>query len=345
MVRFLAALGIMAYHFRFIGVIEGFYAWDVFRPIAFWGELGVDIFFIISGFVILFSAESKKTYAQFLWGRMIRVYPAFIIGSALTMMMGMIMPGTEKKDLLCRWMGSLTLYNKNFLGGGYNLLSSVYWTLMIEIKFYILVAVIKKIGIWRQHKYHLLFLWVSLSLINRFDFQWDWFELWFISEYSGHFATGIILYLFYKGERDKWMLPVTAGSIWLVYRNCVGYMEWIRGIYDQLPYSEADILFAVMIMISFLYFAVYVTVQKQELSRKTAFLGAWSYTVYLVHADFGYFIRTQYYQRLIVWMPWLSEIVNEHIIMSAAVVLSLALSYMVFVISEKGRKVFRCGKI
>ncbi len=118
MVRFLAALGIMAYHFRFIGVIEGFYAWDVFRPIAFWGELGVDIFFIISGFVILFSAESKKTYAQFLWGRMIRVYPAFIIGSALTMMMGMIMPGTEKKDLLCRWMGSLTLYNKNFLGGG-----------------------------------------------------------------------------------------------------------------------------------------------------------------------------------------------------------------------------------
>ena len=216
---------------------------------------------------------------------------------------------------------------------------------MIEIKFYILVAVIKKIGIWRQHKYHLLFLWVSLSLINRFDFQWDWFELWFISEYSGHFATGILLYLFYKGERDKWMLPVTAGSIWLVYRNCVGYMEWIRGIYDQLPYSEADILFAVMIMISFLYFAVYVTVQKQELSRKTAFLGAWSYTVYLVHADFGYFIRTQYYQRLIVWMPWLSEIVNEHIIMSAAVVLSLALSYMVFVISEKGRQVFRCGKI
>ena len=86
--RFLAALGILAYHFCFIGVIEGFYAWDVFMPVAFWGELGVDIFFIISGFVILFSIENKRTASQFLSGRIIRVYPAFIICSVLTMIIG-----------------------------------------------------------------------------------------------------------------------------------------------------------------------------------------------------------------------------------------------------------------
>ncbi|MCX4321657.1 MAG: acyltransferase [Lachnospiraceae bacterium] len=229
LVRFLAALGIMAYHYFFIGPIQGFYSADVFYPIAFWGEFGVDIFFILSGVVILFSTENKKTPFRFLKGRMIRLYPAFLICSILTMLTGMIMPGTSKSDLFFRWINSLTLCNDIW---GVQPLSSIYWTLMVEMKFYILVAIVMKLGIWCRHKYHILFGWICLSLLNTFGMKWQWLEILFNTKYAGHFTIGIIIYLLYKGQRNRSMIPIAGGGSWLVYRNCISYTEWIRGIYE-----------------------------------------------------------------------------------------------------------------
>jgi len=229
LVRFLSALGIMAYHYFFIGVIQGFYDNKVFHPIAFWGEFGVDIFFILSGFSILFSTESKKTPFNFLKGRIFRIYPAFIICSVITMFTGMLMPGTYKNDLIFRWLNSLTLCNDLW---GVQPLSSIYWTLMVEMKFYILTAVIMKLGIWKKYKYYILFTWVSLSLLNTFSVQWSWLEILFNTKYAGHFAIGIIFYLLYKKQRNTFMLPIFGESLWLVYRNCMSYTQWIHGIYE-----------------------------------------------------------------------------------------------------------------
>lgn len=232
---------------------------------------------------------------------------------------------------------------KIFLGGGgYSLLSSVYWTLMVEIKFYILVAIIKKAGIWVRWRYQILFLWVSLSLINTLGFQWRWLDVWLNCKYSGHFTAGIIMYLFYcKGEKNKWMLPLISESVWLIFRNCRGYLEWIKEIYSPISYSETDILFAIIILLLLLNLTIHITIQNQKLNVRLSCLGAWSYTIYLIHADFGYFIRTQYYNRLIVWMPWLSKIVNEYVIMLAATVFSLLLSYIILLITQKIESVLK----
>jgi len=82
-------------------------------------------------------------------------------------------------------------------------------------------------------------------------------------------------------------------------------------------------------MVSVLYFAAGVTANNNIVNHVVPLLGAWSYTVYLIHADFGYFIRTQYYNRLLVWMPRLAGVVNEHIIMAVAVFSSLFLAYVI----------------
>ncbi len=332
LIRFLSALGIISYHYFFIGVIQGFYSEEVFHPITFWGELGVDIFFIISGFVILYSAERRKSSSEFLKGRIIRIYPAFIICSIFTLITGIFMPGTTIKDFLFRWINSLTLCNDIW---GVPPLSSIYWTLMVEMKFYILVAIIKKIKLWKKHKYHILFLWIWLSILNMFTFQWSWFEILFNSNYSGHFALGIVMYLFYKGHRDKWMPPICIGAIWLIYRNCISYITWIRSIYENLSYSDIDILFAVAVVIVLIFFSINVPMKDNDLYKIVPLLGSWSYTIYLIHADFGYFIRTSYYTRLTVWIPCLLEFVNEHLIMFFSIVLSLLVSYIVLLLTEK----------
>ncbi len=334
LVRFLAALGIVAYHYFFIGPIQGFYANDVFQPAAFWGEFGVDIFFILSGAVILFSTERKNTPYAFLKGRIFRIYPAFMICSGITVLTGMIMPGTAKRDLMFRWINSLTLCNDLW---GVQPLSSIYWTLMVEMKFYILAAIIMKLGIWAKYKYHILFSWTCLGILNAFGMKWTWLDTVLNTKYAGHFTLGIIICLLYKGQKNRIMLPILGESIWLIYRNCISYTEWIRGIYEGggANCSDIDILFVTITIALILYFAAGVTSESKTVNRMVPCLGAWSYTIYLLHADFGYFIRTQYYNRLIVWAPKLADVVNEHIIMAVAVMASLVLSYAVLQAADR----------
>ncbi len=56
------------------------------QPIAFLtyiGWLGVSFFFILSGFVLTWSFDSKVTYKRFLLNRLSRIYPLHILGIAL----------------------------------------------------------------------------------------------------------------------------------------------------------------------------------------------------------------------------------------------------------------------
>ena len=326
--RFLVALGIMAYHYFFIGVLQGYYSTKVFHGLAFWGEFGVDIFFIISGFVILLSAEHYKNCWSFLKSRAKRIYPAFVLCSILLIFTGYLMPNTNIKDLLFRWMNSLTFMSDLWKVAP---LSGVYWTLMVEVKFYILTALIIKTKLWEKYKYLLLIMWCLLSLVNSFALNNSIINMIFILKYTGHFVFGIVLYMFNKGERNKWMILLSVVSIWLIYRNMISYTDWIRELFPGLIYTNFDILFGLLIIISIIYITS--NVYKTILPKTTIVrLGAWSFTLYLTHADFGYFIRTQYYFRLIRIIPFK---INEHIVMIVIIIASLIVSYVLLLLSEK----------
>lgn len=117
LLRICTALAILSYHYFFIGPLQGFYDMAVFHGLAFWGEFGVDIFFLISGFAILLSTEYVKNAKSFLAGRIKRIYPTFVICSAFTMVCGFVMPDTSKSDLLKRWIESMTFYSDIYGGG------------------------------------------------------------------------------------------------------------------------------------------------------------------------------------------------------------------------------------
>lgn len=330
--RFMVALGIMCYHYFFIGPIQGFYSNQVFHPLAFWGEFGVDIFFIISGFVILFSTEKVKSSLLFLKKRALRIYPAFIICSIFTLLCGFIMPNTNSLDLLIRWLNSFTFYEDLW---GVSPLSSVYWTLMIEIKFYILVAIVLRLKIWEKHKYKILLIWLSFSLLNTFIIHNKYIEMLFITKYSGHFVFGMMLYYAYKNIKNIKVLLIGILSIIPIYINMLSYTNWIREIYKGLTYSNIDIFIGLIIIIALLYF--FINYYKNILPIKlVTTLGGLSFIFYLLHADFGYFLRTQYYIRFAKYIT-----LNEHIIMLIEIICSLILSYIVLIIVNKITKVLK----
>lgn len=84
--RPLAAVSVVAFHYLYNGIENGKVGSIDHEPIAGvagYGYLGVNFFFMISGYVILASANGKSA-RQFAVGRALRLYPAFWVALIIT---------------------------------------------------------------------------------------------------------------------------------------------------------------------------------------------------------------------------------------------------------------------
>jgi peptidoglycan/LPS O-acetylase OafA/YrhL len=100
-------------------------------PFVSWGWVGVPIFFVISGFVIAFSAQGRSV-GSFVKSRAARLYPASWICASLIFLVQPTALGDYLRTMVLSPIGPWV--------------SGVYWTLAVEIVFYTLVAV----ALWRR---------------------------------------------------------------------------------------------------------------------------------------------------------------------------------------------------
>ena len=149
LLRCLAALSVVFYHYTYRG-----YAAGNFSPVEFlalghltrYGFLGVELFFLISGYVILLSAQGK-TAGQFLLARAVRLYPAFWVACTLTFLVGRLW-GQGPAD--GHWPDSLHAGLITYAGNLTMLygflttppLDGAYWSLTVEITFYLLISLL-----------------------------------------------------------------------------------------------------------------------------------------------------------------------------------------------------------
>src|SRR6516225_4175235 len=117
-----------------IGVpgFERYVAADVLYPSAapftWFGWVGVEIFFVISGFVIANSA-SKSSPAEFLLGRALRLYPAVWVGSTLTFIVLLLFARGSASEFIVPYLRAMLLFPKG-IGGQW--IDCIYWTLTAE---------------------------------------------------------------------------------------------------------------------------------------------------------------------------------------------------------------------
>ena len=97
--------------------------------------MGVEIFFVISGFVIANSA-SKSSATEFLFGRALRLYPAVWVCSTLTFLVLLLFAGGKASDFILPYIQAMLLIPKGIKG---QWLDCIYWTLAAEMAFYGLV--------------------------------------------------------------------------------------------------------------------------------------------------------------------------------------------------------------
>jgi peptidoglycan/LPS O-acetylase OafA/YrhL len=148
--RFAAALSVAVFHLMFwswawssvFGVAPGFDHYvgaDVQFPSAapytWFGFVGVEIFFVISGFVIANSA-SKSSATGFLFSRALRLYPAVWVCSTLTFIVLLLFASGKASEFILPYIRAMLLIPKGISG---QWLDCIYWTLAAEMAFYGLV--------------------------------------------------------------------------------------------------------------------------------------------------------------------------------------------------------------
>lgn len=133
-IRAIACMMVVLFHFR--GTINNVYpVKDIGNMLFRWGEIGVDAFFIISGFIISYATMHKESLSVFYIKRFFRIYPAYLLAIVL------LYPVFETSGFARYFIDSLLLKpideSKGSPFWGYQNLT-VAWSLLYEVVFYII---------------------------------------------------------------------------------------------------------------------------------------------------------------------------------------------------------------
>lgn len=138
--RGLAAIAVVLFHFTNNGWLPKDH-W--MTEIGWYGHLGVRAFFVMSGFVVPFAmwrgGYTGQHFFSFMARRLVRLYPPYAVSVCL-MGAAAVIFGTHIS------LGSFAahaLYLNDLVGSPW--LMEVYWTLAIEVQFYILIALIWRV--------------------------------------------------------------------------------------------------------------------------------------------------------------------------------------------------------
>jgi len=110
-----------------------------FRLLQDWGQNGVDIFFVISGFIMLHTQlRQPKTAVAFIRQRLIRIVPLYWLLTLLVVLLLWLVPTLFRQlQLQADWVLASFLFSAQWLTGLYPVIF-VGWTLEWEMLFYLL---------------------------------------------------------------------------------------------------------------------------------------------------------------------------------------------------------------
>lgn len=281
--RLAAAASVLGYHYFYSGIVNGkistLHHLSPVSTVAKYGYLGVELFFLISGFVIMNSARGKSP-RQFAVGRAVRLLPAFWVALLITTFATLLFGAASGLSIsLWQVLRNVTM-TPELLGA--TPVDGVYWTLQLEVQFYFLVLLLIACRLGSRIP-HVMAGWppvilaVSVVAPRLSDHMW-------LDPYFALFATGaLIADLAHRGPRFTNTVGL-AGAV-VVAVAFVG----IRAARSAEP-TGADPVIAMLLVVGFCLLML--TMCHSDVRGRTMpgarWAGGITYPLYLVHAHLGY---------------------------------------------------------
>lgn len=288
--RVFAAFVVLFFHYGF----RGFAANDKspiefveIAPFAKYGYIGVFLFFVISGFVILISVENSDI-RRFFVSRVKRLYPSYVFCCTTTFLVCHLWGGEKFYVSIRDYFINLTMLS-GFVKVPY--VDGVYWSLTVELKFYFLVAFVVYFG-WLKKLDILVFIWLVVSFFSEV-FGIKFLRFFLVTEWAAFFSGGVVCYL---SSINGW----TKKNLFLfVFAICLGVFVAINQIDGfLLHYSEAlsPVLVAGLVVSSFLVVAASATFPGFIFfNADLRAVGLLTYPLYLLHQNIGYVLMNGLY--------------------------------------------------
>jgi peptidoglycan/LPS O-acetylase OafA/YrhL len=285
LLRFLAACAVMLFHYTYLGPRN--HAWAASFPLLSeifkYGYLGVDLFFIISGFVILLTAYDKDAVG-FTVARIVRLYPAYWICVTLTAV-GIVLTGAAHEPISTGdYVANLTMV-QSFLG--IRDVSGVYWTLAVELQFYFLIFLILLTGQIRRLG-SLLGLWLFASIVLSLRPPHGIAHFFLLPEWSSYFIAGAMLFLIHREGPSSYRLSVVGGCYVLSAAYGIKLLP-IGG--DRLEPGFSALVIVTVLAVAYATF-LFIALRPRPGGGSNPFyiLGLITYPLYLLHQDLGFIL-------------------------------------------------------
>lgn len=262
------------------------------------GYLSVDLFFILSGFVMAltymskFLIKSDSTYSTFLYKRFARLYPLYIFLLFVYIGLFQVLPLAKHNLSFNAIFLNIVMIQPWFSGP---VIIPTSWSLSSEISMYILFPLFVRLlffsKAWYQKIFILFFSIFVLFLISshRSAFlnleQSDFYgplDLWsgpaVLIKCFSEFLLGMLIYTI-MDKYDLYKILKNTKNIKII-TSAISIL--LMGL---LIFTKNRDIFIVMIMMTLVYLLIYDKgVVSQFLSSKYIYkLGLWSYSIYLIH--------------------------------------------------------------
>ncbi len=271
--RGIAALSVLLFHYanqydqnyHHLGLLP--YTFNV-------GKYGVQLFFVISGFVIFWTLERTCRAGDFVVHRFARLFPTYWASLAVTLCLVTVagLPGQQVSlgDALL----NATMF-PDFLRA--EPVDGSYWTLQFELFFYIQMLGWYVLGMLGRIRW-IIAGWLLLAVAYVVSRELDWHFSYAVREllilrYIPYFSAGILMYRIQKTRERN--LPD-----WVLVAAAIGVSGLIWGWHEALILAICVLLFVLLSAGRLRFLA------RQPL----LFLGGISYSLYLLHQEIGYIL-------------------------------------------------------
>ncbi|MCA1629093.1 MAG: acyltransferase [Acidobacteria bacterium] len=298
--RGIAAFSVVWFHATYLNTLlpDG-----ALKSSGHFGWLGVEVFFVISGFIIPYSMHAAgyaiSHYPSFLAKRITRLDPPYLLSIALTLALTFLVnlkPGYTGEPFRIDPLGLILHlgYLNAFLGREW--VNPIYWTLAIEFQYYLIVGLAFPLMSSGRRSVRLAFFGsaIMLSLCIRSGNM--------IFVYAPIFLIGVALFEFHA--------KIVKGNEAIML---IGACALAAALSLDIRYSAAGLLAVAAIRFLRLDYA------------PLKFLGLVSYSLYLIHVPLA----------KPIWRAAGSLGVNPYVALAAVVAASLAGAWAFYLIIER----------
>lgn len=282
--RALAAINLMLFHFTHVYQTK----YGFIDPLGFewpYGKYGVQLFFMLSGYVNAMTLCRKGQPGEFVIARLIRILPSFLFVVGLNLVLLMMMPIRAHSEWSFSQIAANLTLMPNLLG--FECLEPVTWTLQVEVLFYGFAVVMFLAGVLRSQATNvstfvwfllLCFIggWIVLDLGDPGNLNWAgqtivWISQLLLLNYMPLFFMGIFLHRIRMANGRLSINAIMIGLSMFVF-------HWIDN-HGHNPVVS-------MMLLGLLGMAAYGRIPLLRW-KPFVFISTISYSLYLLHNNLG----------------------------------------------------------